>query len=243
MLIGSFLTCFKNRLDNLGSILVGRSMCPKCRHRLGFLDLFPVLSFIFARGRCRYCKKRISLEYPIIEILTALLALFVYSYFGLSAASVILFISLCLLLVSSVLDIESREVHFGLLIAGIISAFIFRLALEWSFPGALNALLGMTVFSIIPFGFSLISKERWMGFGDGFFALWLGAICGYPSSLVGIALAFLFGSFFGIIVMSVKRGGKGSNVLPFGPFLSLAGLVALVYGEIVIAWYLKFFNL
>lgn len=237
------MTCFKNRLDDLGSILVGRSKCPKCHHRLDFVDLFPVLSYCFLGGKCRYCKKRISAEYPIIELLTAAISLFVFGIYGVSTSSVFLFVSLCLLLVASVVDIEGKEVHLHLLVSGIITAALFRIIDHVSLGQALNMLAGMAAGAVIPFAFSIVSKETWMGWGDSFFALWIGALCGYPSVLVAVALAFISGAIFGTLYVVVRKGKKRGLSLPFGPFLAVGAFFALAYGNNMITFYLKVLGL
>lgn len=239
LLVGSFLACLKNRLDDIESILVGRSACPKCRHKLSFLDLFPVFSFVFLRGKCRYCRERISYEYPVIELLTAFITLLVFDHFGVSSISFLLYICLCLLLVASAADIADKEVHLYLLIVGAILAAIYRLSLDISLSGLAGVTLGMLTAAIIPFVLFFVSKERWMGLGDTFFALWVGAMCGYPNSLSAIAVAFISGAVFGIILLVFKKGNKKSVAVPFGPFLAFGGVVSLIYGSNIIEFYLR----
>ena len=239
ILVGSFLTCLKNRLDNLGSILFGRSQCPKCKHKLGFLDLFPILSYLVLRGKCRYCKGKIPLEYILIELVTTAVALLVYMYFGFSLGSLALFLSLCLLIVASAVDIESREVHLYLLVTGIALAAISWIVLNFSSAGLFNLILGMVSAALIPFVFYLVSREKWMGLGDSLFALWIGALCGYPAALAGIMIAFFSGAMFGIMVLVLKKTDRAHRAIPFGPFIAFGGIVALLYGDRIIDFYLK----
>lgn len=239
LLTGSFLTCFKNRLDDLGSILVGRSACPKCKHNLGFLDLFPVLSFVLQGGCCRYCKKRISLEYPIVEMITAIIALAIYNFFGISASSVLLYVSFCLLIVASAVDIDDQEVHQYLLIIGIAVSILYQIIQD---PQVKNLLLmagGMLSAAFIPFVLYLVSREKWMGLGDSFFALWVGALCAYPRSLSAIMIAFISGALFGIIYLIIKKGSKKRVSVPFGPFIAFGGVASVFFGDFLIDSYLK----
>lgn len=241
LVVGSFLTAIQNRLDNLKSILYDRSRCPRCNHILGVLDLFPVLSFVFLRGKCRYCKERISPLYPIIELITVGLAVFVYYYFSESWQSLVLFFSLCMLLLASVSDIRSQEVDVWIFIAGILIALTWRFSLWYSVDTLYDVLLGGVAAALLPFCLSLFSREKWMGYGDSFFALWIGVLCGFPIGLIGIFLAFLLGSIFGIIVLVASKKRKSIKTkIPFGPFIASGGIIALVYGSVILEKYLRF---
>lgn len=238
--IGSFLACIKSRLENIKSILFGRSMCSKCKHKLVASDLVPVFSFLALRGRCRYCKKQIPIQDLAIELTSALLAVAIFRHFGLSTPSFLIFISLSFLLIGSISDFQDQEVDARIFIAGILFALLFVLFYYQSLTGLKLAIYGALTAGAIPFLFYLISRERWMGLGDTFFALWMGLICSFPRSLVAIALSFVLGALFGIIVLLVKRGSKRGVSVPFGPFIAIGGLVAFVYGDYLLSAYLKF---
>jgi len=237
---GSFLSVVKNRLDDFASVFLGRSHCPKCRHILGAFDLIPILSFIFLGGRCRFCHAKISLEYPLTEIISAVLIFLVYLKFGISFRSAILYLSLSALLVASLLDIDSGEVEVSVLLVGIF------LALIWYFSGGFSlGRLGSLLWAIlitggIPFFLYLVSQEKWMGLGDTFFAVWIGILSGYPAAFASIFLAFLFGAIFGIIKKAIS--GKSQEKIPFGPFLAVAGVIGLFAGTQVINFYIKLFG-
>lgn len=238
--IGSFLTALQNRLDNLKSILYDRSRCPRCNHILGVLDLFPVLSFVFLRGKCRYCKERISPLYPIIELITVGLAVFVYYYFGESWQSLVLFLSLCAIFLASISDIKSQEVDICIFIVGILIALTWRFSLWCSVDTLYDVLLGGVASALLPFCLSVFSREKWMGYGDSFFAFWIGVLCGFPTGLIGIFLAFLLGSIFGIIILFRYSGKTSAKMkVPFGPFIALGGIISLVYGSVILDNYLR----
>jgi len=240
---GSFLSVVKNRLDNLGTVLYTRSHCPKCKRQLGAVDLIPILSFILLRGRCRYCKKRISWEYPLFEILSLILAVFVYYKFGFSLASVVLFLSLSALLVCSFVDIQSQEVDLPLFIFGILTALFWALLRNGASPDAFKELFwAVAVAVVVPLGLYLISREKWMGLGDSFFALWVGLLSGFPQAALAIFLAFFLGAIFGIIALVIKGKRKTSRVA-FGPFIGLGGIIALGWGQQIIDFYLSFIGL
>ena len=108
-----------NRFEKPKEILFGRSQCPHCKKKLGAIDLVPVLSYIFLRGRCRFCKKPISIEYPILEIVCAALAYLTVARFGLNLRALILFLSLTGLIVGALRDIKFHEVELGIFIFGV----------------------------------------------------------------------------------------------------------------------------
>lgn len=240
LITGSFLTALQNRLDNIKSILYDRSRCPKCKHVLAVWDLFPLISFIFLRGKCRYCGKRISPIYPAIELASVVLALFCYHFFGASWQSVILFFSLSVLLLASVSDIRIQEVDMWVFTVGIALALVWRFSLWCDVNTLYDTLLGGVAAAILPFCLSVFSREKWMGFGDSFFAFWIGCLGGFPLSLVGIFLAFLIGSIFGIIILVVEKQKEAMKMkIPFGPFIAFGGAVALAYGSVILDNYLK----
>jgi len=242
LLWGSFLTVIKNRTRSAGSILFGRSQCPHCHHRLGAFDLIPILNFILLLGRCRYCHKKISPTYPIIEIFSLFIALIIFYKVGVSARGAVLFLSFSLLLLASVQDVEEKEVEIWYFVAGIIMALTFAFWGNLTKSTALNTLYAILTAGISPFLIYLVSREKWMGLGDSFFALWIGIIVGFPVSVFSVFLAYFIGALFGIILLATRKGGLKTQV-PFGPYLAISGLIAFVIGENVVDWYLKLVGL
>jgi len=244
LIIGSFITALQNRLDDVWSIVYGRSKCPHCGHTLGVLDLIPVLGFVFLRGRCRYCGKKIGLHYPMIELLVAVIAVYVNYYFGFSYQSLLLFLSVCILVIACVSDIKNREVEVWLFVSGIFFAVLWRFCVYLDVFTLYDVLLGAFSAAFLPLILSVLSREKWMGYGDSFFAVWAGTLCGFPLGLVGIFLSFLFGSIFGIIILLRKRkSGKILNTkMPFGPFIFFGTLVTLVCGSVILDAYLGLFG-
>ena len=239
---GSFLSVVKNRLDRPKTIFFGRSECPKCKKKLGPVDLIPLVSFIIFRGKCRYCKKKISPEYPLFELISAAMAGALYLKFGLSLASIFLFLSLSVLLIASFIDISDHEVDLGLFIAGIILALAWFFLKDEGIRTFTGLLLAVLYGAILPFGLYLASREKWMGLGDSFFAVWVAAIAGFPEVIAAIFLAFFSGAFFGIITLLIKKNRKDRK-LPFGPFLALGGFLAVLWGDRIVSFYLQFFGI
>ncbi len=238
LIAGSFLTAVQNRLDHLGSILYDRSRCPKCNHVLGFWDLFPILSYLFLGGRCRWCGKKISILYPLTELITVGLALFVWYFYGLNFSTFILFAALWVLLLAVICDIKTQEVDDWVFAAAIALVVIWR-GFNRSNADFFDLMLGGVIATILPFCLAFFSREKWMGYGDSFFAFFLGALCGFPAATVGLFAAFLLGSIFGIIVLIIN-GKKGLKIrVPFGPFLAMGSLIGLIWGTQIFDAYLK----
>ncbi len=229
------------------SILHGRSMCPHCRHELSVLDLIPVVSWIFLRGKCRYCQKSISIQYPLIELLTAVI--FVISYltwpynwenlasllFGLWLMSVVILMSLLIYdLKWMLLPNKLVSLLFGLAALQLL----IRLTIV---NDKLDLLLG-AAWSLIILGglfylLFIISKEKCIGGGDVKLGAVLGVIIAEPfSALLVLFLASLLGSLVGVPLMLGGKAGRKTR-LPFGPFLIVATVIVYLFGTAIVTWY------
>ncbi len=241
--IGSFLNCVIYRLEKKKK-LTGRSYCPHCRHKLIWRDLIPVFSFIFFRRKCRYCKKSISIQYPLVELATGLLFLLIFNQYN--------FINLCFLLaISSFIiiifayDLRHYIIPDKILFPAIAITFLYRLFENFAIGNlAFIPLLNYFWAALIASGFFLfiflISKGRWMGFGDVKLAVLMGFILGLPDVLAALFLAFLFGAIISIILMVLGKKGLKSEI-PFGPFLITGTFIAMFWGQEIIQWYMRLF--
>jgi prepilin signal peptidase PulO-like enzyme (type II secretory pathway) len=254
--IGSFLNCAIYRLEQKKN-LKGRSFCPNCKHQLSWKDLVPVFSFLFLKGKCRYCQKKISIQYPLVEISTGIVFLLVANYNAKCFARVLgnsdcimttasifslafLFYIASVLIAIFVYDLKHYIIPDKILLPAIVVAFFYGL-FDPKFT-ILN-LLGATIISSGFFLFIfLISKGRWMGFGDVKLAVLMGFLLGFPNVLVALFLAFFFGAVIGAILMFFGKKGLKSEI-PFGPFLITGTFVALFWGQNIINWYLTSFNI
>jgi len=263
--VGSFLNCVIYRTENGLSFLKGRSFCPRCNHQLSWQDLVPVLSFIFLGGKCRYCKKPISLQYLLVELATGLLFLLIFNYqfpllrqgFGGQAIfnqySIISFQNLfylcyllivsCFLIVIFVSDLRTYiipdEVVYGaILVSGIwylVSGIFFQAYTKYYILNTIYSALAAASFF---FAIVLISRGRWMGVGDIKLAFFMGLFLGWPNILVALFLAFFIGAIIGVGLILAGRKKLQSEV-PFGPFLVTGTFLALFWGQTIIDWYLK----
>lgn len=243
LVFGSFLSVIKNRPDDLRSVLVGRSRCLKCSHKLGVLDLIPILSFVFLKGKCRYCRKKISVIYPILEIGCALLALLSYSYFGFSIISNLFFLSLSMLFLGAIEDIEEKEVTLGFLVVSAVFALMFAVFRESPVNPIIIIKASLSAVAL-PLFLSLVSREKWMGYGDSLFALTGGLLVSFPLSFLFMALAFFIGAVYGIFILILEKKKAGlSHTLAFGPFIFVSLVIVVIWGNEILQTYLNLFNL
>ncbi len=255
--IGSFLNVVIYRLEKEENYLWGRSYCPHCKRTLNWKDLVPVFSFLILLGRCRHCHKKISWQYPLVEILTGLIFLLIFNHsaelftlalgqnsqnfenFGFQLLNLLfLFYISSVLIVIFVYDLKHYIIPDKVLFPAIVITFLYQLILN---PKSyiLNPILsgiGASLFFLLIF---LISGGSWIGFGDVKLAVLLGLILGFPNVLVGLFLAFLFGAIIGLLLMIFRKKGLKSEV-PFAPFLITGTFLAMLFGKEIIAWYLSF---
>ncbi|MFA6376208.1 MAG: prepilin peptidase [Candidatus Paceibacterota bacterium] len=258
IVIGSFLNCVIWRSYDNESIAKGRSHCPKCRHKLAWFDLVPLISFIFLRGKCRYCKKMISWQYPVVEFATGALfvifarlfamEIFYGQFFAFSLVQLLAYwVILSALVVIFVADLRWYFIPDGALISGFVAALALR-GLQFAQSGysfgqfdlqiLINPLLSSFFCGAFFLAIFLLSRGKWMGFGDVKYALLLGMVLGFPDSLIALFLANFFGAIIGLTLILAKMKNMKSEI-PFGPFLVAGTLVALFYSDSIISWYLS----
>lgn len=266
--IGSFINAFQYR-EQVGKKISGRSFCPKCKHQLSWYELIPVVSWVFLLGKCRHCKKPISIQYPLVELSTG--ALFVsvglksgyikkitdYLSGGIILSDkdiLLMFLSvICLLFITSCLvlialhDFKTKYVLSAVVYLAIV---VSVLAVILSYQGSLlawpfvNYLLPFFLSSIVSgLVFYLIyafSKGKWMGAGDIEIAFLMGVFLGWPNTLIAFYIAFILGAIAGVFLLILQRVNLKSEV-PFGPFLVAGTFIAYLFGAQLLAFYDKIF--
>lgn len=241
LLVGSFLNSVIYRLEKGESALQGRSYCPHCKHTLSWQDLVPVLSFVLLRGKCRYCSKPISFQYPLVELVTGALFVFVYALVGLSLNGAYLFAIASLLVVIFIYDLKHYLIPDKILYPAIALAGAWRLFEVWSLGDWGLIEIWSLVIGILPTLFFLaiylLSRGAWMGFGDVKLAVFMGLFLGWPNILVALFIAFLLGAGVGITLILARKKNLRSQV-PFGPFLIMGTFLALFFGNAIVDWYL-----
>ena len=248
-IIGSFLNVLIVRY-NTGLGLLRRSFCFSCERELSWYELIPIVSFFLQKGRCRRCGAKISWQYPLVEISTGVLFVVIFWSLGLNwligmgifgfAKLAFLFYIVSALIVILVYDLKHYEIPDKVLFPAIGITIVFQAITNSS--QILNYLLAIFIGAGFFFTIFLISKGKWMGFGDVKLAILMGLLLGYPNILSALFVAFFLGAIIGVILMLFKKKGLKSEI-PFGPFLVLGTLLAHFFGNSLIQWYLNLFQI
>ncbi len=248
--IGSFLNVVIYRMLNGDSPTRGRSYCDHCKRQLSWYENIPLVSYVALRGKCRTCKKKIDWSYPMVELVTGLLFLWWatlgFAFFSLSQAPLTYLQPMYWLMVGLILVL----IFFVDLIYGIIPdnaiaslaviTMVYRVVLVsvgemqmndfvWSMLSAVGAVVFFG-------GMYVATKGKGIGFGDVKFAPVMGFLLGFPKSVVGFFLSFLIGGIMASVLLVGKKKKFGQKV-PFGPFLVIGLLIALMWGEELWFWY------
>ncbi len=254
--IGSFLNCLIWRLINNESIL-GRSYCPKCKNQIAWYDNLPLISYVFLKAKCRHCKERISIQYPLVELATGILFLAAWylesgignhftqsvmqfpirqladnSQFPIALARDFFIISV--MIVVFVIDLRWYLILDIVTIPAIIIAFVLNLLLgiNW-YILLISGIIGGSFFLLQ----YILSKGRWIGGGDIRLGILMGAALSWPNVILAIFLAYIIGSVVAIPLLISRTKGLKSE-LPLGVFLSTATVIILLFGNQIFNWYL-----
>ena len=241
LIVGSFLTAVIHRLPDLKTIIRERSHCPHCKKELGLWDLIPLLSFVMLAGKCRYCSKKISWQYPLVEFSTGLIFVLIWLNFGLSVYSVFLALIFAGLIVIAAYDLKKMLIPDEILWPLVILALLYFIGVavvEGNFAILSSAFWGALVFGGIILILHFVSGGKWMGFGDIKLAGLLGFILGMPAVLVGFFITFLVGGFIGLVLMATGKKSLKDKV-PFAPFMIFGFLIAIFWAEKILEWYLN----
>ena len=238
-LIGSFLNVCISRLPREESIVTPGSHCPQCKTPIRFYDNIPLLSYLLLGGKCRNCHNPISLQYPLVEGITAGMSLLLFLRFGPTLSYLVYFCFVAGLIVITVIDLYHQIIPDVISLPGIIAGLLGALVIpQVTFLNSIaGALLGGGSLFAVATLYQWVFKREGMGGGDVKLLAMIGAFLGWKAVILTILLSSLIGSVIGIAIMVVK-GKDFKYAIPFGPFLSLGAVIALFYGEALIQWYL-----
>ncbi|MCI6459280.1 MAG: prepilin peptidase [Clostridium sp.] len=244
MIFGSFFNVCIFRIPEKQSVSNPPSHCPNCNTRLKPKDLVPVLSYLVSGRKCRYCKKEISSRYALVELLTGILFLLVYNRYLIDIATINYLVLISLLIIITFIDIDHYIIPDELVIIGSIFAIIFNLifkviTIKESLLGALVCGGGILILVYI---IEFIVKKEVMGGGDIKLFAMIGLFFGVKNSLLVALLSVYVGAAFGIItiVYSKIKKQEYNSMIPYGPFISVATLIVMLYGNEIVNWYLNF---
>jgi len=238
-IVGSFLNVCIYRIPKGESIIFPGSHCPHCQRSIPFYDNIPLISYLLLRAKCRHCQGQISLQYPLVEGVTALSSFLLFTKFGLSWGYLFYFSFVASLIVITVIDLYYQIIPDVISLPGIGIGLLASLVLpKMTFLNSLlGALLGGGSLFLVATLYHWLFKREGMGGGDVKLLAMIGAFLGWRAVILTILLSSLIGSISGIIIM-VAKGKDFKYAIPFGPFLSLGAVISLFYGEKIIVWYL-----
>ncbi len=253
--IGSFLNVCIYRLPKEESIVYPGSHCTSCNEPISFYNNIPILSYLFLMGKCSKCNSKISLRYPLVEILTGLLFLATVWSFGLSIETLFYLIFISALIPITFIDLEHMIIPNVITYPGIIVGILYNaLKTDWNYglelinnfslgmqsffsllsevpilDSIFGVILGGGILLLIAYVYEAVKKRQGMGMGDVKLLAMIGAFFGWEGVLFVIFLGSILGSVIGISVIIAKRGDL-KYALPFGPFLSIAAVIFIFTG-------------
>ena len=225
--IGSFLNVCIARLPKNESLAFPPSHCMKCRHRLGYLDLIPIFSWLWLRGKCRYCGEKITFRYVVVELLTACAFVFAALWFPTAGEQVSFMIISAILIVIFFIDFQDYIIPDEMIWAGLawgsVTAF---------FQGnLLGAFIALLIGGGFLWGVRIIAKwfyhKEALGFGDVKLGAMLGVLLGVQGVIMGLFLGYLFGAIYALLLIALRRKTI-EDIIPFGPFLVIGAVAVLV---------------
>ncbi|MHB8105770.1 MAG: prepilin peptidase [Dehalococcoidales bacterium] len=245
--LGSFLNVCIDRLPYGKSLVSPSSHCDACQRKLGILDLIPVISYLILRGRCRYCGARIPIRVLLVEGLNAILFLLAFWRYGLTAQFGIAAFWCCIFLVIIFIDWESQLILNKITYPAVIIALII-LAIHTYVPGAnllppestlLNGVISGAVLFVF-FLLIILIRPGAMGMGDAKLVALIGLASGFPLVVFSMIIGVVLGGIVAVILLATKKKGR-KDVIPYGTFLAIGPIIALIFVPEILHWYLGFF--
>jgi leader peptidase (prepilin peptidase)/N-methyltransferase len=245
--IGSFLNVCIDRLPSGKSLISPPSHCDACQRRLGIWDMIPVLSYLILRGRCRYCGARIPVRVVIVELACGILFLLAFWRYGLTAQFGVTAFWCCVFLVIIFIDWENQLILNKITYPAVVIALIF-LAIHTYVPDAnllplqstlLNGVISGAALFVFFLLFVLIRPGA-MGMGDAKLVALIGLVSGFPLVVFSMLIGVVLGGIVAIILLATKIKGR-KDVIPYGTFLAIGPIIALIFAPEILHWYLGFF--
>ncbi len=252
--VGSFVNVVIDRTFNEEQWVHGRSHCDHCGTLLPWYDLFPLVSFFILRGRSRCCQKQLSIGHPVVEFLTG--SLFVWWYWGLTVFFhltrapfqlvqplfwLVVGIILVVIFFSDLWYMLIPDTAVGLLL---VLTLLYRVSLTISEIMQVSDFIYTVIASMIAAGFFFLlwfgTKGKGMGFGDVKLSFPLVFLLGWKNSFVGFFLSFVIGAVIGVLLILAKKK-KVKQHIPFGPFMIIGALISLIWGDVMLQWYISLF--
>lgn len=236
--IGSFLNVVIYRLPRKASVVSPGSRCPACGAGLRWSDNIPIVSYVLLGARCRSCSTRISVRYPLVEITTGAVFAGHYLVFGWTPLLAVRLVFAAAMIALFVIDLEHQLLPDAITLPGIVVGLIASLILP---PGLVAAVIGVVAGGgflwTVGEAYYRYAGQEGMGGGDVKMLAMVGAFLGWKLTLLTLIIASFLGSIIGLLIVVLRFGGMKS-ALPFGTFLAVAALLASLWGDGVLAWYM-----
>ncbi len=240
--VGSFLNVCIYRIPRGLSLVYPPSRCPACSNEIAWYDNVPVFGWLWLRGRCRTCSEPISIQYPVIELITAMAAVTVVLLTPPGPLMASRLTLTAMLIVLFVIDLQLQILPNVITLPGIAVGFLFSLIAP---PGPTASIAGILLGAGVLYGIAavyyLIRKEEGMGMGDVKMLAMIGAFLGWRAVLLTLVISSFAGALIGVVLMRVAHKGL-RYALPFGTFLALGAFVTMLAGDALLDWYLGFFD-
>ncbi len=234
LVFGSFLNVLIARIPNDENVAFPASHCPKCKTPLKFYHNIPLFSWIFLGGKCAFCKEKISIQYPIVELLSGIIFAGVYLKLGLGYMSVMIALSFSFLLALSVIDYYTKMVPDSLNLLALSTAIVAATSFQGFVVNFQNALLFVGGFALLRFYLSYLIKKEALGEGDLMVAGTMGAILGIQLALMSIFVAAVLAL---PVMMLMRNETDESKMIPFVPFLALALFIVSIFDSYFINYW------
>ncbi len=233
---GSFANVCIYRLPQDKGVVTGRSYCPKCKKKISWYDNIPILSYLFIQGKCRKCKKQISIQYPLVELLSVVSFVTVYFFYGITVTT-LLFIFLALsFIIIFFIDLKHfiipNEITFPMMVLGFVKSFDPNL--NELFPNYINSIIGglfgYGIIWLIIYFYKQVRKKEGMGLGDAK----LLSLIGFWFGWIAIPFVIFISSvvaLFSVIPSLIKKSKNMSSQIPFGPFIILGCILYIIFAE------------
>lgn len=237
IVIGSFLNVVIYRVPKEISVAKGRSFCPHCQAPIKGYHNVPLFSYLWLRGKCADCGAPISLRYPLVELFTGLLAILIFALYGFSFQWLVVFLAGAILICITMIDFDTMTIPNGLVLAlmapALLSFFVFPEL------GLLSRVIGIFVISLPMLALALFIPDAFGG-GDIKLMAVAGFMLGWGDTLLAAFIGILLGGAVAVYLLLKKTTDKH---MAFGPYLCIGIMTALLFGDIIIYWYLNLFGL
>lgn len=239
LIIGSFLNVCIFRIVEEESIVFPASHCKVCNTKLKAKDLIPIFSFLSLRGKCRYCKEKISVQYPLVELFTAILFMILYLKFGVSLEFFKFITFTAILLVIGIIDYKTQYIYFEVILTGLIFGILF-LIMSFLLEGNIE-LKDIILSAVIPSLFLavIVLITNGMGWGDVELVFIIGVFLEFKLNLLALFISIILAGLYAIYLLLFKEKDKKQS-MAFAPYIAVSTFITMLFGSQILDWYFNY---